>query len=61
LELPQPELGVGALLELLERIKPALQGRLSAVRVAVDEEFEDASFVLKGGEVVALIPPVSGG
>jgi molybdopterin converting factor small subunit len=38
-----------------------LAGRLTSVRVAVDEEFADKSRELLGGEVVALIPPVSGG
>jgi molybdopterin converting factor subunit 1 len=61
LELPQGELSVGALCELLEVRKPALRGRLGAVRVAVNEEFAEASATLRGGEVVALIPPVSGG
>jgi molybdopterin converting factor small subunit len=31
------------------------------VRVAVNEEFVETSTRLRGGEVVALIPPVSGG
>jgi molybdopterin converting factor small subunit len=45
----------------LERTKPALQGRLGSVRVAVNEEFAETSALVRGGEVVALIPPVSGG
>lgn len=55
---PQP---VAALLAALEQRHGGLRGRLQAVRVAVNEEFVDKSSALVGGEVVALIPPVSGG
>ena len=55
---PQP---VAALLTTLEQRHGGLRGRLQAVRVAVNEEFVDKSSELRGGEVVALIPPVSGG
>lgn len=61
LDLPEGELSVGALLNALEQLKPALRGRLASVRVAVNEEFTELSTVLHGGETVALIPPVSGG
>lgn len=52
---------VATLLSALEERHEALRGRLQAVRVAVNEEFTDLSTELRGGEVVALIPPVSGG
>jgi molybdopterin synthase sulfur carrier subunit len=52
---------VGALLEALEQTHDPLRGRLGSVRVAVYEEFVVRSTELRGGEVVALIPPVSGG
>jgi sulfur-carrier protein len=55
------ELSVSALLFELERRHAGLQGRLDAVRVAVNEEFTERGTMLRGGEVVALIPPVSGG
>jgi molybdopterin converting factor small subunit len=55
------ELSVSALLVALTERHAALQGRLQSVRVAVDEEFTEPSALLRGGEVVALIPPVSGG
>jgi molybdopterin converting factor subunit 1 len=61
LDLAEGELSVGALLSVLEQLKPALRGRLASVRVAVNEEFTELSTVLHGGETVALIPPVSGG
>jgi molybdopterin converting factor subunit 1 len=56
-------LHVRELLQELESKRPALGGRLlsQAVRVAVNEEFVDASVMLADGDVVALIPPVSGG
>lgn len=59
--LPALPLSVGALLQALEVRHSALAGRLQSVRVAVDEEFTELSRELRGGEVVALIPPVSGG
>ncbi len=52
---------VSVLLSSLEREHEALRGRLGSVRVAVNEEFAPVSTILRGGEVVALIPPVSGG
>jgi molybdopterin converting factor subunit 1 len=52
---------VEALLEALEQRHGALRGRLQAVRVAVNEEFVERSSELCSGDVVALIPPVSGG
>lgn len=61
MQLSPAELSVRALLDLLEHTKPALRGRLGSVRVAVDEEFTDTSAPLRDGQVVALIPPVSGG
>jgi molybdopterin synthase sulfur carrier subunit len=54
-------LSVGELLSSLEARHEPLRGRLGAVRVAVNEEFTELSTELRGGEVVALIPPVSGG
>jgi molybdopterin converting factor subunit 1 len=59
--LPSLPTSVEALLRVLEGRHGALAGRLTSVRVAVDEEFADKSRELLGGEVVALIPPVSGG
>jgi molybdopterin converting factor subunit 1 len=59
--LPALPLSVAALLRTLEERHSALSGRLQSVRVAVNEEFTELSRELRGGEVVALIPPVSGG
>jgi molybdopterin converting factor subunit 1 len=60
-QLPASPQSVGALLSTLEARHGGLRGRLQAVRVAVNEEFVEKSCELRGGEVVALIPPVSGG
>jgi molybdopterin synthase sulfur carrier subunit len=55
------EASVAALLLELQARHTGLQGRLESVRVAVNEEFTELGTLLHGGEVVALIPPVSGG
>jgi molybdopterin converting factor subunit 1 len=60
--LPAPvPVELSALLAALEQQHEPLRGRLGSVRVAVDEEFAPLSTPLSGGEVIALIPPVSGG
>jgi molybdopterin converting factor subunit 1 len=60
-DLGDEPLSVANLLGLLQQRHPELAGRLQSVRVAVNEEFVDTGTHLSGGEVVALIPPVSGG
>jgi molybdopterin synthase sulfur carrier subunit len=60
-ELPSPPCPVSALLRLLEERHPPLSGRLAAVRVAVNEEFAALDRSVQRGDVIALIPPVSGG
>lgn len=57
----EPVGNVEQLLRVLQTRHAALSGRLDSVRVAVNEEFVELSTALSGGEVVALIPPVSGG
>jgi len=52
---------VGALRAWLEAERPALLGRLGHVRFARNEEFAKDGDALREGDVVALIPPVSGG
>ena len=52
---------VGALRQdLLERF-PGLSGLSAALSVAVNAEYADEATVLRPGDQVALIPPVSGG
>ncbi len=50
-----------ALLEAVEIQQPQLSGQLSAVRVAVDEQFQNPDHTIREGSEIALIPPVSGG
>ncbi len=52
---------VEALLQALVQRHAALEERLGSIRVAVNEEFSNRSQTLHSGDVVALIPPVSGG
>jgi molybdopterin synthase catalytic subunit len=59
--LPPEVRSVRALGPWLEARHPALEGRLGAVRFAVDEAFADPGAPLHEGAVVALIPPVAGG
>lgn len=47
------------LFELLRGRHPSL--RLDGVRAAIDEDFVATNTILKSGDLVALIPPVSGG
>ena len=52
---------VGALRRWLESNRVLLEGRLGAVRFAVDERFAKDDEPLHEGAVIALIPPVAGG
>jgi molybdopterin synthase sulfur carrier subunit len=45
----------------LEARHPGLRGALGACRFAVGEELRESSHVLRAGDIVAIIPPVSGG
>lgn len=60
LELAEP-LNVAALARVLAERHPRLGPHLGSVRFAVNETFVDASTPLASGDVVALIPPVTGG
>jgi len=50
---------VSTLCDEVQKAHPRLS--FVGVRVAVNEEFVDSAFVLGAGDVVAFIPPVSGG
>ncbi|MBX3473518.1 MAG: molybdopterin converting factor subunit 1 [Planctomycetes bacterium] len=52
---------VAALRALLAKAHPKLGDALAACRVAVNEEFAPDSTLLREGNTVAFIPPVSGG
>ena len=60
-ELPDDVRTVADLARFLERSEPQLAGRLSSVRFALNEAFAEPDAPLSAGDVVALIPPVSGG
>lgn len=57
--LPESPVLVEEVLRLLAEEHPRIT--LAAVRVALNEEFADARAPVTDGDVVALIPPVSGG
>ncbi len=61
LELPDSVTDVKALRRFLEASRSPLAGVLGSVRFAVGDEFVDEHRLLAAGDVVALIPPVSGG
>lgn len=61
LSLPDTVATVADLATHLEGTYPELSGRLAQVRFAINETFAESSETLSDGDVVALIPPVSGG
>jgi len=61
IELPSHVRCIADVRGLLEARHAALKGALDAVRLAKNEEFVDADAPVAEGDVVALIPPVSGG
>jgi molybdopterin synthase sulfur carrier subunit len=61
LELPPAVSDIRGLSAWLEAERPALRGALKSVRFAVHEAFVDLAHPLASGDVVAVLPPVSGG
>jgi sulfur-carrier protein len=61
LDLPADVATVRALSAWLEAERPALRGALASVRFAVAEQFVALDHPLAAGDVVAVLPPVSGG
>ena len=61
LDLPDAVRHVADLPGFLAQVRPALAGRLGSVRFAVNESFAAPDTPLGAGDVIALIPPVSGG
>lgn len=53
-------ISVAALKELLEERFPELK-KLTSFRIAVNKEYADDAIILKPGDEIAIIPPVSGG
>jgi sulfur-carrier protein len=60
-ELPPEVSRVADLARFLPTIRPLLAGALGSVRIAVGEEFASPDREIHEGDVVALLPPVSGG
>jgi molybdopterin converting factor subunit 1 len=60
-ELPPDVTCVADLARFLPTFRPALAGALAGVRIAVGDEFATPSRELFAGDVVGLLPPVSGG
>ena len=52
---------IGALRDQLSAEYPALDGMLSTLVTAVDEEAQPLEYVLHDGDLVDVIPPISGG
>ena len=61
LELPAGVATIGALAAHLSAVHPPLEGRLSYVRFARNEELANVSDAVLDGDTIALIPPVAGG
>lgn len=61
LRVPASARDIAGLRAYLEQTEPRLEGRLGSVRFAINEVFCDDSSTVSHGDVVALIPPVSGG
>lgn len=61
LDLPATVRCVSDLSRHVARLHPELSSRLESVRFAVNETFADDETPVTDGDVVALIPPVSGG
>lgn len=61
LDLPADVTTVRSLSAWLEAERPALRGALGAVRFAIAETFVALDHPLSPGDVVAVLPPVSGG
>lgn len=58
---PPPGMTAEALRAHLARERPAAAAGLAGARIAVNRNFAAESVVLKPGDEVAFIPPVSGG
>jgi molybdopterin synthase sulfur carrier subunit len=61
LSLPDSVATIADLSAWLQENRPPLRGRLASVRFAVNEAFVEPHASVASGDVIALIPPVSGG
>ncbi len=60
IELPEGAT-VAEALSVLSKAHEAIAATANAIAVAVNEQYSAATVVLKNGDTIALIPPVSGG
>ena len=58
---PGEAVSAGVLLERLAATYPAIRPMLPFVRIAVNQEYVPREHMVRGGDEVALITPVSGG
>ncbi|WP_394848037.1 molybdopterin converting factor subunit 1 [Pendulispora brunnea] len=61
LELPSDVTTIGAFYTHIASVHPELAGRMGHVRIARNEAFATQEETITPGDVLALIPPVSGG
>lgn len=61
LNVEQDKLTVPELIAWLVNEYPALEEEIARAMVAVNEEFVEEDSVIKANDIVAIIPPVSGG
>jgi molybdopterin synthase sulfur carrier subunit len=60
-DLPPDVLDIAAFAVWIAAARPALANRMGSVRIARNEAFAPDGELLADGDVLALIPPVSGG
>ncbi len=60
-DLPRDVVDIAAFAAWLVAARPALGNHMSSVRIARNETFAAENDLLSEGDVLALIPPVSGG
>ncbi len=56
-----PDTNLNQLIQFLKQKHPEISQNLDNVMVAVNEQYVEKDYSLKEGDIVALIPPVSGG
>jgi molybdopterin synthase sulfur carrier subunit len=61
LDIPEGVRTVAEFVQYVQCVRPALNGKMASVRVALDEAFAGDSETLNGVRTIALIPPVAGG
>jgi len=60
-ELPESVRTIEDFSAFVATLHPELASRMTSIRIARNEAFANGSDILANGDVLALIPPVSGG